>query len=67
MSWIEHHKVSENLASQAQAALNERRREEAQKLYAQAARAEDKALAELDKSKARTLGINGGKRGFTLL
>ena len=57
MSWIEHHKVSENLASQAQAALNERRREEAQLLYAQAARAEDKALAELDKSKARTLGI----------
>ena len=57
MSWIKHHKVSENLASQAQAALNERRREEAQQLYAQAARAEDKALAELDKSKARTLGI----------
>ncbi len=58
MSWIEHHEVSERLASQAEAASREGRREDARALYAQAADAEDQALANLDVSKTRTLGIS---------
>ena len=58
MSWLEQHEISENLASQAQAALNKGRREEALDLYNSAARAEEKALEDLDKSKSRTLGIS---------
>ena len=58
MSWIEHHKVSEDLASQAQTALSDGREEDALALYARAALAEDKALADLDTSKTRTLGIS---------
>lgn len=58
MSWIEHHKVSENLASQAQTALSGGRQQEAQALYGRAGRAEDQALADLDLSKTRTLGIS---------
>ena len=57
MSWIEQHKISENLASQAQAALNEGHRQKAMELYVCAARAEEKALDDLDESKARTLGV----------
>ena len=56
MSWVEHHKRSERLASEAQVALIERRTE-ALDLYAQAADAEYKALADVDRSKARTTGI----------
>ena len=33
MSWIEHHKISESLASQAQAALDEGRRQDALTLF----------------------------------
>lgn len=58
MSWIEHHKVSEDLASQAQTASSDGRKEDALALYARAALAEDKALADLDTSKTRTLGIS---------
>ena len=58
MSWLEHHEISERLASQAQAALREGQRERALALYARAADAEDQALAELDTSKTRTLGIS---------
>ena len=58
MSWIEHHKVSEDLASQAQIALSDGREEDALALYARAALAENKALADLDTSKTRTLGIS---------
>ena len=58
MSWIKQHEISENLASQAQAALNEGRRQEALDLYTRAAHAEEKALEDLDKSKSRTLGIS---------
>ena len=58
MSWIEHHEDSERLASQAQAAAQEGRRDEAQALYARAADAEESAIADLDRSKARTLGIS---------
>ena len=58
MSWIEHHENSERLASQAQVAAREGRRDDALALYARAADAEDRALAELDPSKTRTLGIS---------
>lgn len=58
MSWIEHHKISEDLASQAQTALSDGREEDALALYARAALAEAKALANLDTSKTRTLGIS---------
>ena len=58
MSWIEHHGNSERLASQAQIAAQEGRRDEAQALYARAADAEENAIANLDRSKVRTLGIS---------
>ena len=58
MSWIEHHENSERLASQAQVAAREGRRDDALTLYARAADAEDRALADLDPSKTRTLGIS---------
>ena len=58
MSWIEYHKISENLASQAQAALNEGRRQDALALFARAARAEDQAITDLNPSKIRTLGVS---------
>ena len=58
MSWIEHHENSERLASQAQVAAQEGRRDEARALYARAADAEESAIADLDRSKARTLGIS---------
>ena len=58
MSWVEHHKRSERLASEAQVALFKDRKAEALELYAQAADAEDKALADLDRSKVRTVGIS---------
>ena len=58
MSWIEHHKISEDLASQAQIASSDGRKEDALALYTRAALAEAKALADLDTSKTRTLGIS---------
>lgn len=58
MSWIAHHKVSEDLASQAQTALSNGRQQEAQALYGRAAQAEARALVDLDPSKTRTLGIS---------
>ena len=58
MSWIKHHENSERLASQAQVAAQEGRRDEAQALYTHAADAEENAIADLDPSKARTLGIS---------
>ena len=58
MSWIEHHENSERLASQAQVAAQEGRRDEAQALYARAAGAEESAIADLDRPKLRTLGIS---------
>ena len=58
MSWIEHHERSERLASQAEIAAREGRRDEAQALYARAADAEENAIADLDPLKARTLGVS---------
>ena len=58
MSWIKHHEKSERLASQAQTAAHENRRDEALKLYSLAADAEESAIADLDPSKTRPLGIS---------
>lgn len=58
MSWTEHHESSERLASQAETAVRENRRDEALKLYADAACAEERAVEALDQSKTRTLGIS---------
>ena len=58
MSWIEHHESSERLASQAEMAVRENRRDEALALYARAADAEERAVADLDRSQTRTLGIS---------
>ena len=58
MSWIEHHENSERLASQAQVAAQEGRWDEARAFYARAADAEESAIADLDRSKARTLGVS---------
>lgn len=57
MSWLEQHKISETLAASAQVALSAGRQRDALRLYADAAQAEEAALAALDPSKARTLGI----------
>lgn len=58
MSWLDHHRESERLASQAQAALGEGNHREAMNLYVRAADAENAALTALDSSKARTVGIS---------
>ena len=58
MSWIEHHESSERLASQAEMAVRENRRDEALGLYARAADAEERAIADLDRSKTRTFGVS---------
>ena len=58
MSWIEHHESSERLASQAEMAVRENRRDEALALYARAADAEERAIEDLDRSKTRTVGIS---------
>ena len=58
MSWREHHKQSEFLASQAQSLLRLGRHHEAYDLYSRAAKAEAQALNALDVSKTRTLGIS---------
>ena len=58
MSWLEHHGESERLASQAQLARREGGRQDAEDLYLRAAEAEVRAIAELNPSKARTLGIS---------
>ena len=58
MTWLKHHRASERLASQAQAATSEGKQQEAIELYARAADAENIALTALDTSKTRTLGIS---------
>ena len=57
MAWIEHHRVSEQCASQAEACLREGSAEEARGHYARSAEAEERALGELELSKTKTYGI----------
>ena len=58
MSWKQHHEESEGFASQADLALRENEPEAARRLYARAAACEERAVADLDQSKRRTLGIS---------
>jgi hypothetical protein len=57
MSWSINHSQSEELASQAEVAFKQGERERAIALYRLSAEAEERALAALDSSKRRTLGI----------
>lgn len=57
MSWVENHEVSARLAAEAEAALYAGREDDAACLYARAAEAEDRAVAALNPSSRRTLGI----------
>jgi hypothetical protein len=57
MTWLEHHKLSEEYAQLAEAVLRQQDPQQSQTLYAQAAQAELLVLADLDHAKARTLGI----------
>lgn len=57
MTWLEHHAVSEKLATEAQLALREQNIKRAHELYRAAAEAEGKALHDVEASKSRTRGI----------
>jgi hypothetical protein len=57
MSWSEFHKQSEEYAAAAQMSLTAGEPEEAVRLYNSAAEAEQKALGDVDITKARTRGI----------
>jgi len=57
MSWVEHHERSENLAAQAEVAARAGLAPRSRDLYAEAAKAEEQALKDTDRAKARTLGI----------
>ena len=58
MSWLEHHKESERLASDAETASRGNRRDVARELYLRAAQAESRAIEALDHSRPRTLAIS---------
>lgn len=57
-TWADKHRKSERLASQAEALLRAGNKHRAQRFYARAADAEDDAIASLDVTKTRTLGIS---------
>ena len=57
MTWLEHHQQSEQFASDAEIAGHHGDRTLAQRLYAKAAQAEERALREVDQAKSRTYGI----------
>lgn len=58
MTWIQHHMKSERLAGDAEIAARRGDVTRAQKLYTQAAKAEEQALADVEPAKSRTLGIS---------
>jgi hypothetical protein len=57
MDWDENHSENERLAGQAEVAAREGNRKRAAALYREAAEAESRALASVDPTKMRTLGI----------
>ena len=57
MSWIDLHKASETAATEAEQALRHGNPSQAALLYAKAAENEQLALAQVDQTKQRTLGI----------
>ncbi len=58
MTWIQNHSISEGLAAEADVARMRGLRSRSQELYAEAARAEERAIAALSPQKTRTLGIS---------
>lgn len=58
MTWLEHHRESERLASEAEVALRRGDTTAAKELFGQAAEAEQRAFADLDISKTRTIGVS---------
>ena len=57
MSWLEHHRKSEQLASNAEIASHRGDGERARELYKKAAEAEENALREVRHDQPRTYGI----------
>ena len=57
MSWLEFHRQSERLASEAEIASRQQDNQLARHLYLSAAQAEEKALLEVEIEKSRTYGI----------
>lgn len=57
MSWLEFHRQSEQLASEAEIAVRQQDNQRAQHLYLNAAQAEESALLEVGTEKSRTFGI----------
>lgn len=57
MTWLQHHRQSEQLASDAEAARRNGENDWAQELYSNAAKAEELALQDVEPDKARTYGI----------
>ena len=58
MTWAEHHRESQHLVAAAETAARQGDRRLARALYADAAAAEESALAAVDDTKTRTLGIS---------
>ena len=58
MTWLDHHRVSETYASQAQTAFRDGEVDRARLLYGKAADSERKAVACLDRTKTRTLSVS---------
>lgn len=57
MSWLEHHRLSEEFASDAEVAIRRGEHTRALGLYVKAAQAEELALKEVEPAKSRTYGI----------
>ena len=57
MTWLEHHRTSEYYAQLADDAAHQQNPQQAKILYSQAAQAEHLALADLNPTKTKTLGI----------
>ena len=57
MSWLEHHRTSELLASDAETASHQGDNNRARELYKKAAEAEENALREVRHDQRRTYGI----------
>src|SRR5919197_197790 len=64
MTWADHHTQSERLAAEAELAVRQGAAAQAVDLYRLAAEAEARALAALDPTKTRTLGISEGRRDY---
>ena len=57
MGWLEYHRQSEQLASNAEVTAHRGDSARARELYIEAAQAEEKALQEVELAKSRTYGI----------